>query len=36
MTERTIYDKRYLKTPSDNKIIEFINYICDLATMKFE
>lgn len=35
-SSKPIYDKRYLKTPSDNKIIEFINYICDLATMKFE
>jgi len=35
-SSKPIYDKRYLKTPNDDKIVEFIDYICDLITMKSE
>jgi hypothetical protein len=31
-SSKPIYDKKYLKTPNDDKIMKFIDYICDLSS----
>lgn len=35
-SKKPIYDKRYLKTPNDDKIVDFIDHICDLITLRFD
>lgn len=35
-SNKPVYDKRYFKTPNDDKIMKFIDYIFELITMKFD